>query len=154
MTKYKIRPQSTCTQIKWYSWPVLAVHAYHFIVICDGLWLFQSLEPHHVLGVEPPWQLLKCLCCHVLSFCTLREEEGGGRRKEGRGRREEEEGRWRREEGGGRRREEEGGGRREERREERGKRGEETLWQIWSWFHQSTSFYRQRCHHSPPLTSM
>ena len=71
--------------------------AHHFIIISDGFRFFQSLEPHHVFGMKPPGQLLKCFGCHVLCLCALsgeREEErdeGRGRGREGRGRREGEE---------------------------------------------------------------
>lgn len=43
----------------------------HFIVISDGFGLLQSLEPHHVLGVESPRELLKCFGGHVLCLRTL-----------------------------------------------------------------------------------
>ena len=52
----QVRPQSTCTQRKWYSSPVLAVHAYHFIVIYDMDFGSSNLLVHGVesLSMELP----------------------------------------------------------------------------------------------------
>lgn len=43
-------------------------------LISDGLGLLMPLEPHHVLGVEPPRLLLQGLGCQVLRLCALGEE--------------------------------------------------------------------------------
>lgn len=40
-------------------------------LVCDGLGLFMPLEPHHVLGVEPPGLLLQGLGCQILGLGTL-----------------------------------------------------------------------------------
>lgn len=42
-----------------------------FILFCDGLWLFVSLEPRLILLVETPTLRLECLGCQVLLISTL-----------------------------------------------------------------------------------
>lgn len=49
-------------------------------LVSDGLGLLVPLEPHHILGVEPPRLLLQCLGRKVLRLSALQivedEEEG------------------------------------------------------------------------------
>ena len=42
-----------------------------FILVIDHLRLLMPLEPHHVLGVEPPALLLERLGCQVLGLGAL-----------------------------------------------------------------------------------
>lgn len=41
-------------------------------LVRDGFGLFMSLEPHHVLGVEPPGLLLQGFGCQILGLGALR----------------------------------------------------------------------------------
>lgn len=54
-----------------------------FIFICDCLWLFVPLKPHHVLCMESPRLLFESFCCQVLGFRSLHvikyKEESFGR---------------------------------------------------------------------------
>lgn len=56
-------------------------------LVSDGLGLLVPLEPHHILGVEPPRLLLQCLGRKVLRLSALvgRVERGSGGTKIGRG---------------------------------------------------------------------
>lgn len=59
-------------------------------LVRDGLGLLVPLEPHHVLGVEPPRLLLQGLGCQVLRLSALGEEGcsgGSGDPPDGRGKR-------------------------------------------------------------------
>ena len=56
---------------------IIYASTHHLVVIRDGFGLLQSLEPHHVLGMEPPRQLLERLGGHVLGLRSL--GNGGGR---------------------------------------------------------------------------
>ena len=46
-------------------------NAHLFIFIIDDLRFLMPLEPHHVLGVEPPTLFLESLCCQVLRLRSL-----------------------------------------------------------------------------------
>ena len=50
---------------------VTANSMYLFIFIIDDLRFLMPLEPHHVLGVEPPTLLLESFCCQVLRLRSL-----------------------------------------------------------------------------------
>lgn len=51
----------------------LHLRLYLFKLISDSLGLLVPLEPHHVLGVKPPWLFLQSLSWQILSLGALRE---------------------------------------------------------------------------------